>query len=462
MKVLLVVHQFLPRHITGTEQYVRGLARGLRARGVDARVFAYEPLVQFDRPGALYIERDELVDDVPVRRVGIYHGVTPNPELRDYENPLAGRLLARWLDAVDFDLVHVFHLRNIGTGGIEEPLLRGLPVVVHLMDFWFVCPNYLLWRRGGTLCDGPPEGGAGCIGCIDPALERTVQARGILAPLRALGAQPTPAGNQGGSSVRQAHALLGRKEQLIALLARADRVLAPSRFIAGVHQTHGLPAEKIVHLPYGLDPERFAGMPARKQQAGRPHLDVGFIGSLSAHKGVQVLLEALRHTAAKELRVHLYGSRDSQPGFSEALVLGITDARVVYHGPFAPRELGGVLAGLDLLVVPSLWYENTPFALLEALHAGVPVIASDLGGIREIIADGRNGRLFPPGDARALARLLEQAAANPAVALVPATTKPPHIADNLDALQALYAELVARAPARRADRGSGGGRRGGP
>ncbi|HEX5054296.1 MAG TPA: glycosyltransferase [Planctomycetota bacterium] len=444
MKVLLVVHQFLPRHITGTEQYVRALARGMRAQGIDARVLAYEPLVQFDSPDRLFIERDEQVEGVPVRRIGVHHRQSPNPELRDYENPLAGRLLARCLDETDFDLVHVFHPRNLGTAAIEEPRLRSLPVVVNLMDFWWICPNYLLWRRDGSLCDGPPEGGAGCIPCLDPALDAALAERRVGAETRSIGALPTPAGNQSASPVRQAHALLGRKERLMALLAQADRVVAPSRFLARIYEGHGLPAARIVHLPYGLDPQRFADMPARKPVPGRPRLDVGYIGSISRHKGVHVLLEALQHVDARDIAVHLHGSRDSQPGFSEALVDGIRDRRVTFHGPFAPSELGTVLAGLDLLVVPSLWYENTPFSVLEALHAGVPVVASNLGGIAEIVVEGASGLLFPAGDAKALAALLARIAAAPERTLALRPEKPPSIDDNIGRLRRLYDEILAQ------------------
>lgn len=442
MKVLLVVHQFLPRHITGTEQYVRALARGMRAVGIDARVLAFEPLVQFDSPDRLYIERDEVVEDLPVRRIGVHHRQSPNPEIRDYENPLSAGLLARHLDEVDFDLVHLFHPRNIGSGAIEEPRLRGLPLVVNLMDFWWVCPNYLLWRRDGSLCDGPPEGGAGCIPCVDPRLDAAIAERRIGSEVRSLAGLRTPAGNHTGSAVRQAHALLGRKEHLMRLLACADRVVAPSKFIAGVYGKHGLPAEKIVHLSYGLDPSRFVDMPPRKTVPGRPTLDVGYVGSISRHKGVHVLLEALQHVKSPNVRLHVHGSRDSQPGFSEALVDGIRDPRVTFHGAFMPAELGRVLAGLDVLAVPSLWYENTPFSILEALHVGLPVLASDLGGIAEIVQDGVSGRLFPPGDAKALAARIDEFAADPSGALSFAAPKPPSITDNVESLRLVYEELI--------------------
>ncbi|HEU4419570.1 MAG TPA: glycosyltransferase, partial [Planctomycetota bacterium] len=355
-----------------------------------------------------------------------------------------------FLDEVGFDLVHVFHARNIGSGAIEEPRLRGLPLVVHLMDFWWVCPNYLLWRRDGSLCDGPPEGGVGCIPCVDPTLQAAIAERRVEPELRSIGQLRTPAGDHSASHVRQGHALIGRKEHLMALLARAHRVIAPSLFLAQIYQRHGLPAEKVIHLAYGLDPERFAHMPPRKPARGKPHLDVGYIGSIARHKGVHVLLDALRHVATPELRVHLHGSRDSQPGFSEALVDGINDARVTFHGPFEPAQLGSVLAALDVLVVPSLWYENTPFSVLEALCAGVPVVASNLGGLAEIVVEGQSGFLFPPGDARKLGAMLESIAADPEGSLALSPPQPPGIDDNLTRLQALYEELLASRPARSA------------
>jgi glycosyltransferase involved in cell wall biosynthesis len=77
-------------------------------------------------------------------------------------------------------------------------------------------------------------------------------------------------------------------------------------------------------------------------------------------------------------------------------------------GPLAHADVPRALADLDLLVVPSVWEENAPFVIREALSLGVPVVASDLGGMAEMVEHGRNGLLFPPGDARALARALRR------------------------------------------------------
>src|SRR5690606_8033781 len=169
MKARFLLHQFLPRHVTGTEQYARSVARELIRRGNEVEIFAFEPLIQFEAPpDTAWFARSESVDGIPVQRISLHPDPSPNPPLADYENPIAGRLFARHLAAGGFDLVHVFHARNVGTDAIAAPRALGVPVVVNLMDFWFLCPNFMLLRRNGDLCQGPPEGGLGCVPCMDP------------------------------------------------------------------------------------------------------------------------------------------------------------------------------------------------------------------------------------------------------------------------------------------------------
>ncbi|MFO0981679.1 MAG: glycosyltransferase [Planctomycetota bacterium] len=71
------------------------------------------------------------------------------------------------------------------------------------------------------------------------------------------------------------------------------------------------------------------------------------------------------------------------------------DRRVVFAGRIAPEQVAAVLADIDVLVVPSLWYENSPLTIREAYLARVPVIATDLGGMREHVRAGEGGVLFP-------------------------------------------------------------------
>jgi glycosyltransferase involved in cell wall biosynthesis len=80
----------------------------------------------------------------------------------------------------------------------------------------------------------------------------------------------------------------------------------------------------------------------------------------------------------------------------------------VIRGPMRPEHVATALRDVDALVVPSLWSENTPFVVLEGRAAGVPIVASAVDGIAEIVADGENGRLFAPGDVDGLARVMQR------------------------------------------------------
>ena len=142
-------------------------------------------------------------------------------------------------------------------------------------------------------------------------------------------------------------------------------------------------------------------------------------------------------------------------GMLDSAITGLRDAhrddrRVRFCGAFPRAQLGAVLAGLDALVVPSQWYENTPFVVLEAMAAGVPVLASDLGGIAEVVEHEHNGELFPRGDAAALARAMVRLTQQPdrlaryRAALPQVTT----LHDNATRFEAFYTEAVTNAEAK--------------
>lgn len=445
MKVLFVLHQYLPRHVTGTEQYARSLAHGLQAKGHDVEIFAYEPLIQFEAEGEDWFERDELVEGIPVHRCSVHPRHSPNRELGDYENPLAAAMFARWIASRGFDVVHVFHLKNLGAGILRELRHVGVPVAVHLMDFWFLCPNFLLLRRDGTVCDGPPEGGFGCLSCIDPALGEAVERANLRPALEALAAVPPTAGDLQATTARRAQALLARKPHLFAELERVDAVIAPSQFLRRVMVAHGLPERVVKHLPYGLDPTRGAARPELPRDRADKLLQVGYVGSITPHKGVHVAVKAVRASKRQDLRLHVHGDLASHPDYSAQLrQLASGDERIVFHGRFEPTHLGDVLRSLDCVAVPSLWYENTPFTVLEALQFGLPVVASNLGGITEVVRDGRNGMLFAPGDAEALQGALEKLARGPAlVRRLSRNTDVPTVFADLAWLQEMYSELVS-------------------
>lgn len=453
MKILFVLHQFLPRHVTGTEQYVRSLALGLRQRGHDVRIFAVEPQLHLEEPDRTWIARDDDVDGIPVRRVGLHEAVVRNADLIDHLDPVLGGLLRRYLVQESFDLVHVFHLRNLGTAGLDEPLRLGLPTVVNLMDFWFLCPRFTLLTAEGELCDGPPDGGRGCVGCVDPALGRALEGDFLDGPLGRRVEERALAEGFSGRPLDRWRALVGRKDRLLGALEGAGRILAPSRFLRGRFEAQGFPEGVIQHLPYGVDPARLGGRRKQPGEVRKGPIRLGYVGSLTPHKGLHVLLDALRRIGGEAWALSIHGSLEVHPEYSRRLLEEARDdRRIEFAGEFRPTELGEVLDRIDLLVVPSLWYENTPFTILEAGMMGLPVLASDLGGISEVVEEGRNGMLFRPDDAGDLARRL--------AGILEAPERLPGLCregdsrtldDNLTDFEALYSELIADRPTRPVD-----------
>jgi glycosyltransferase involved in cell wall biosynthesis len=130
---------------------------------------------------------------------------------------------------------------------------------------------------------------------------------------------------------------------------------------------------------------------------------VGFLGRLDPTKGIETLLAALR--ALRGLPVEAASAGRGQPGYEAGLRDAAADLPARFLGHVEPREF---LAGVDVLVVPSVWQEPFGRVVPEAFSSGVPVVGSDAGGIPESIGPGGPGFLFPPGDADRLAAILRR------------------------------------------------------
>src|SRR3990172_13029172 len=128
-----------------------------------------------------------------------------------------------------------------------------------------------------------------------------------------------------------------------------------------------------------------------------------YLGQLERHKGVIFLLETFTKWSAPIARLHIVG-RGTLTDEVKRLAMG--DARIIFHGYVFPDRLAEVFAQTDVLVVPTLCYENSPNVIYEAMTYGRPVIVSDIGGAAELVKDGKNGWRFKPGDSEALRKIL--------------------------------------------------------
>jgi glycosyltransferase involved in cell wall biosynthesis len=200
-------------------------------------------------------------------------------------------------------------------------------------------------------------------------------------------------------------AVSSRPDFLMKRLNLVDRIFVPSRNMENLLLANGLQKDKVCFSPFGLNLE-FIPEKVLKSFTGR--LRVGFIGSLYEHKGCHVLLEAIRALPQTvPIELHIYGDSVGNDDYRATLQrLAAQDDRIAFLGTFPNPEIGRVLEGLDVVVVPSIWYENTPLVIYSALAAGCPVIATNQSGMAEVVHDGVNGLLVEPNNRDALARAL--------------------------------------------------------
>jgi glycosyltransferase involved in cell wall biosynthesis len=184
---------------------------------------------------------------------------------------------------------------------------------------------------------------------------------------------------------------------------------APSSYLRDRFIAAGVDPSRISVSEYGWSLPA-AAPPAARTQSSTP-LQIGFIGSLMVSKAPDVLLEGKSrvcrqaHAWSPVRRAHRLSRRSELP---RSLELFLKQSHVRFHGKHRSRRLPAALARIDILVVPSIWPENSPLVIREAFLAGVPVIASRIGGIPETVSDNVNGLLVEPGDVADLARALRR------------------------------------------------------
>jgi glycosyltransferase involved in cell wall biosynthesis len=417
MTILMVIHQFLPRHLAGSEVYTYHLAQALRARGHRVALFFTE--IRPRRPQ--YELRRGAFDGIPFYEAVHNRGFRSFQQT--YRDPEMERLFRTVLDETRPDVVHLQHLYLHSIGYLELARRRGLPVVYTLHEYMLMCLNFgLLLRPGGILCDGPEPGA--CARCAHalyaapPRGTRALAARLLperLHPLagallRSFRAARSGAERADGGHETYVDAVRLRLSGIGTELEKVSLFLAPSRFLRQRFVDAGLvPAERIVHSDYGLGGDL---VPRAARRPASP-LRVGYVGTIAEHKGVHLILEAFRGIREPGIECRIYGDLDAFPDYRDRLLAGGVPPAVRFMGRVPNAGVGEALAELDLLIVPSIWFENSPLTIHEAYLAGIPVLTADRGGMAELVEDGGSGLHFRLGDAGDLRRQLLRALREP-------------------------------------------------
>lgn len=314
---------------------------------------------------------------------------------------------------------HVAHVHNtwFAMSPSVLPALRraGVPVVMTLHNYRLLCANGVLFRDGRPCED--------CIGthpwhglrhrCYRDSALQSLPAAGTIA----------------------LHSLLGTWRREVSLFLALNE-FSRARFVSG-----GLPPERIHVKP------NFVADPGPRTVPNSASPTVLYVGRLVAEKGLGVLLEAWRRAAVGSLELVIVGDGSMRPALQRLAVPGVR-----FAGRLPAEEVRRRMLAARALVLPSLSYEVQPMAALEAVAAGVPVLASDIGGMPELLRPLGSCWLVPPGVEEAWAaalgrltdaRLVEQGGRQARATYEQSFTE----ASALDALEAAY-ELALRSASR--------------
>ncbi len=455
MRVLVVTHGFPPAASAGAELYARAQARALHKLGDEVVVLTREE--DPSRPDGDV----RSTDDGGLRVVWVNNTCRRVRAFADtYLDPVIGPLADRLVDEIAPEAAHVHHLTGLSTSIVRSLAARRVPCVMTLHDYWLICHRGQLLDPEGHVCDGPeahePAGCPPCVGTAGGASAATfLGAAAIRAVEQVLPARPGRALHQAAARLACAIARDGvarsqaeaRVRHMRTLCDDITHFLAPSQFIRERFIRFGIPTGRITWSPYGLDPTAF------RHGGRRPgdRLRIGFLGTLMASKAPHLLLEAFGRLPQGRASVELFGPTadyHGDDGYRERLAPLLDHPDVHVHGPIPHERVPEALASIDVLVVPSIWPENSPFVIHEAFLAGVPIVASRIGGIPEIVDDGVNGLLFTPGDAEALAHALDRVLSDPQLLSRLRAGRPEvrDIADDVQVARRLYREHADPAP----------------
>jgi glycosyltransferase involved in cell wall biosynthesis len=325
--------------------------------------------------------------------------------------PVARAGVSRLIDEFCPDILYDVHG---APWAVEAASLAAVPVVSMMGDYNWFCANCFLVTSAVTRCDGPADR-ARCFACVNKWHRREVRpVNMLLRPAAAAGLVTLPLWDR----LNESMDYMARMREQIATFIVGDR--KADEFLAG----QGIPAGKIARIAQGL-PDSALQVRRSAPDApgpGRP-LRFVFVGRADPDKGLQVLAHAFdslprampaelwivhAHEARADYLRHLFPSR-------RRYARDLESGRIRLLRPSTQAEVFDLMAQADVGVVPSIAFESPSLAMLEFVAQRTPILRSESAGMDHVIQDGVNGRTFPYGDARALAAVMCEVVAQPAV-----------------------------------------------
>ena len=454
MRILYVVHEYWPRYQAGTENYTHYLAESMADLGHEVFVVAAEPLSNKNYEVEEYNEGRVRVIKIH-KNVGVVGSIKGSYHDEKYQ-----KVFQDVINKIDPDIVHVQHFLYASHGIVEIIRRRNIPILCTLHDSWLEC--FRVTRSGlkNELCGGwSPEKCSECLKLSElyteknqtPYLVRIAQDKlgGRRFFNRIINISKKVAALRGNKDKENIKAIAGRYRAMKKLVKSVDLFISPSNFLRDSYIKWGIREEKILYSRNGtmVTPER-PGQPKSKKPGEATVF--AFTSFIRPEKGVEILLKAFEILEKEKninARLIVYGGYEKGAAYGSEFLENIKKIKnAEYRGKFDNKDISDILAEVDYLVLPSLWFENAPLVIEEAYLNKIPCIVSNIGGMAERVRNGVDGFHFTVGDPLDLAGKIKLVALNKSIRdeLVKNIPQVKTMGENAVELEGIYFSLIAK------------------
>ncbi len=365
LRVLKVIHGYPPYYMAGSEIYTANLCNEL-SKKINVLIFTriedeykkpYEinesfengiKIIRVNKPGRDYTFRSKYIDEEMAK---IFEKILLNNKT---------------------DIVHIGHLSHLTTLIVKIIKKYNIPIIFTLHDYWMMCIRGQLIKDDLTLCSGPNK--ENCAKCNMKYFNSKQQAK---------------------------EEIEDYLKVFQGLTNKIDLFIAPSKFLREIYVKYGIPGDKIIYMDYGFDKTLFDNI---KKESSKK-MQFGFVGRIIPVKGIATLIEAFNQIDHNKALLNIYGNYSNSYQY---LKKQCKNSAIIFHGGFNYQDIANVFSNIEVLIAPSIWFENSPLVIHEAFIANIPVITSRLGGMAELVKHKRNGLLFEPGNADDLREKIER------------------------------------------------------
>jgi len=378
MKILIVVHQFFPEHYTGTERFVLNLCKQLQKMGHTVHVMSYAITEISD----FHEEMGFLIKDYVFQGVSvtlIKHKVIPSDISFNIFFPEMEPIINHFFQINTFDIVHIAHTMRMGIV-FRVANKRKIPVILTLTDFWLMCPRGIASTTQGQLCYGSSDGKNCIANCYNEQVSSLIEKR------------------------------VDESKQCLQI---AHQIIFPTRFLKNMFYRQLYSGSSHI-IRFGID---YGSVRYKKNKIPKKDdvINIGYLSTLLPHKGAHILINAFILANQQNLHLKVFGDPAYNSDYFKYLQDISKDKNIDFLGQYHEEDLSSILNSLDLVVLPSIWWENTPLVMLKAMAHKVPVIVSNLPGMTEIVHDNVNGFVFTAGDSEDLKKRLINIAQDPKI-----------------------------------------------